>query len=107
LEHHEVGCRVLEPSYVGRNVVADPGATIGPFAVIGDGCKIEGNAVIRDSVLWDRVTIGSGARVEGAILASHVIVGDHATIEAGAVIGHGAHIAPGSYLQGNARLSVS
>lgn len=107
LERNEVGCRVVEPSYVGRDVVVDPGATIGPFAVIGDGCKIESQAIVRDSVLWDRVTIGTGATVEGAILASRVVVGDHAHIEAGAVIGHGARIPAGEYFRGPEKIDAA
>jgi len=92
------------PSFVGNDVTIDPTAVVGPYAVIGDGCRIGAGAEIRDAVLWDDVTIGDDARVSDAILASGVRIGARAIVADGAVIGHAAHIAPGTKLEVDARV---
>jgi len=106
LEHRSVPCRLLQPSYIGHDVIVAPDATIGPYAVIGDHCRIGSGVHVRHSVLWDGVEIGSGASVDGAILASKVIVGAGATIAAGAVVGHGAEIPPDTRVAADARVAV-
>jgi mannose-1-phosphate guanylyltransferase len=65
--------------------VAD-GATVGPRAVLGPGCRVEAGAEVRDSVLLDGCTVGAGARVSGSILAPGVEVAPGAALD-GAVIG--------------------
>ncbi len=92
------------PSFVGHGVTIDPTAVVGPYAVIGDGCHIGVGAKIRDAVLWDNVTVGDGAHVSDAILASGVRIGDGAVVAHGAVIGHAAHVAPGTTLEADARI---
>jgi mannose-1-phosphate guanylyltransferase len=61
-------------------VYADPSATIdrsaqlGPNVVVGAHSSIGPGAQLRDTVLWDDVTIEEGALVERAILATGVTV---------------------------------
>ena len=43
----------------------------------GEGTVIEGDAEVRDSILWERVRIGRGARLR------HCLIGDDVTIPAG------------------------
>jgi len=45
---------IFPPVVIGNQCEIRPGATIGPYAVIGDGWKIEKDAVVRHSVLWER-----------------------------------------------------
>ena len=92
------------PSFVGEGVIIDETAVVGPYAVLGDGCRIEAGAVVRDAVLWDGVVVGAGARVSDAILASNVRVGSDAVVAQGAVVGHAAHIAAGVTLDPDARV---
>ena len=95
---------VTAPSYVGAGVTIEPGARVGPYAVIGDGCRIERGAVVSNTILWDGVHVGAGARVEGAIIAARTMVGAEVVIKPGAVIGHGAEIEAGALVAGAARI---
>ncbi len=42
------------PVVIGNNCVVEPGAVLGPYAVIGDGWHIGKGATVRNSVLWER-----------------------------------------------------
>jgi NDP-sugar pyrophosphorylase family protein len=46
--------KIHAPVVIGNDCVVEPGATIGPYAVIGDGWLIEKGAHISHSVLWER-----------------------------------------------------
>jgi lipopolysaccharide/colanic/teichoic acid biosynthesis glycosyltransferase/dTDP-glucose pyrophosphorylase len=77
---------VAERVWVGRNTTISPGTylmgpvvigdkcsiakgaqIIGP-AVIGDGCEISAGAVVRESILWNNVSLEKGARSEYCIV---------------------------------------
>jgi mannose-1-phosphate guanylyltransferase len=95
---------VVPPVHAGGDVVVDASARIGPNVVLGKSCSIGAGAVIRESVLWDRVSVGSGAVIEHAILASRVTVGPQARVGAGSVIGHDVSVEPGATIEPGARL---
>ncbi len=46
--------RIIPPVVIGDNCVIEAGATVGPYAVIGDDWTIEREAHISHSVLWGR-----------------------------------------------------
>ena len=98
--------QVVAPSFIGRNVSIDTDAEVGPFAVIGDNCKIATGASVRDSVLWDGVEVGAGAHIEGTIIASNAHIGARAKIAAGAVIGHDARVDDDAVLASDARVAA-
>jgi NDP-sugar pyrophosphorylase family protein len=95
------------PSFLGDGALIDATAEVGPYGVLGQNCRIGPNAFVRDSVLWDGVTVEAAARVADSILASDVCVGKMAVVEMGAVIGHGAVIAPNTVLEPEARVGGS
>ena len=43
---------IIPPVVIGSNCIIEPGATLGPHAIIGDHWTIEGKAKIANSVLW-------------------------------------------------------
>ncbi len=45
---------IIPPVVIGNHCTVEPGVTLGPYAVIGDGWTIERGAQIRHSVLWER-----------------------------------------------------
>jgi len=90
---------VVPPIYAGADVVVDASATIGPNVVLGRGCSIGPNAVVRESVLWERISVGAGAFIEEAILASGVVIGANARVARGSVIGHDVTVEPGAVLE--------
>lgn len=95
------------PVYVGRGCRIAPDAVVGPYTVLGDGCDVGAQAVVRDSLLWDGVTVEPGARLEWSIIASRARIGAGARIGHGAVIGHGATIPAESSVEANARIPVT
>jgi mannose-1-phosphate guanylyltransferase len=80
------------------------GATVGPRAVVREGCEIGEGAVVSDSVLLEGCRVGSRATIEGSILGSGVEVGDGATIGEDSVIGDGAVIEPGASVPAGSRI---
>ena len=85
------------PVVIGNNCVVEPGATLGPYAIVGDGWHIRSGARVSHSVLWERYpyydeegrettaeeresvdkhVVGSGVTVERSIVAGGEIVAD-------------------------------
>jgi mannose-1-phosphate guanylyltransferase len=64
------------------------GATIGPRAVLGPGCRVAAGGEVRESVLLDGCSVGEGARVSRSILSAGVEVPPGAELD-GAVVGRG------------------
>jgi NDP-sugar pyrophosphorylase family protein len=65
---------ITPPVLLGRNVALAPGACVGPYAVLGAGCRIGVNAVVRESILWEDVCVAPGARLYRSILGAGVHV---------------------------------
>jgi NDP-sugar pyrophosphorylase family protein len=97
---------VIPPVHVAADVVVDASAKIGPNVVLGRGCSIGAEAAVRESVLWERVSVGAGAVIEEAIIASGATIGPKAQISKGSVIGHDVTVEPGTVLQPGARLGM-
>lgn len=45
---------IIPPVIIGHDCIIEKGATIGPYAIIGDGWTIEKDARVSNSVLWKR-----------------------------------------------------
>jgi mannose-1-phosphate guanylyltransferase len=106
-----LGCRALQghpgvvpPVHAADDVVVDASAKIGPNVVLGKGCSIGADVTIRESVLWERVSVGPGAIIEEAIVASGATIGPQARVGKGSVIGHDVTIAPGRVLEAGSRV---
>ena len=68
------GVTLVPPVVLGPDVALAPGVSLGPYAVLGAGCRLASGAIVRDSVLWERVQVGEGAQVQGCVLATGVHV---------------------------------
>ena len=69
------GSSIVPPVVIGKDCHIEPNARIGPFAVLGNGCRVKNNSVVENSVLWDGVKIGSHCTIRQSILGKGVIVG--------------------------------
>jgi len=49
--------RIVPPVVLGNGCAVEPGATLGPYAVIGDGWTLEAGCRVRNSVLWERYAV--------------------------------------------------
>jgi mannose-1-phosphate guanylyltransferase/phosphomannomutase len=45
---------IIPPVVIGNNCIIEPGATLGPYAVVGDDWRIQKKVQLRHSVLWGR-----------------------------------------------------
>lgn len=45
---------IIPPVVIGNNCIVEPGATLGPYAVIGDDWRIQKGVRLQHSVLWER-----------------------------------------------------
>jgi mannose-1-phosphate guanylyltransferase len=66
---------------VGAGAEVAAGATIGPRAVLGQGCRVADGAEVRESVVLDGCAVGEGAKVTGSILSAGVEVAPGAVLE--------------------------
>jgi len=57
---------IVPPVVIGNHCIVEPGTTLGPYAVIGDGWTIEKGARVVRSVLWERYPMfrDDGSRVD-------------------------------------------
>lgn len=65
---------LLGPIIIGNDCTVDNGAQIIGPASVGNGCQISSGALIRESILWDGVSISNGSKIEYSIIgeSSHV-----------------------------------
>lgn len=89
----QVGGAVL----VGRGVRVRRGSRLLGPTVLGEGCLVEEDASVEQSVLWEHVRIGAAARVLNSILGQGVIIGAGAVVE-GAVLADGVQVRGGCVL---------
>lgn len=58
--------KIVPPVVIGNDCTIEPGATLGPYAVIGDGWTIGRDAKVSRSVLWERYPM---VRADGSQLS--------------------------------------
>ncbi|HEV7178948.1 MAG TPA: NDP-sugar synthase, partial [Candidatus Baltobacteraceae bacterium] len=100
------GENVIAPVHLDTDVEIADGARVGPNVVLGKGCRVQTGASIRDSVLWDAVTVGENAQIQDTIIASRSRVGKNVKIGSGSVIGHDTQIEDGTVLEPGARVGA-
>jgi mannose-1-phosphate guanylyltransferase len=81
------GVEAQGPIYLGARVHIEPGAHLGPYSVLYEGCKIGRDAKVSSSILWADCFVGHGAQVRDAILGLEVVVEPYAVVDPGAVLG--------------------
>ena len=99
------------PPVVERSATIEEHVVIGPATRIGAGAQVRGpaslgvqvrleaDAVVQDSVLWDACQLERGARVSSSILAAGCVVGQHAVVQ-DSVLGEGVRVRPGAIVHG-------
>ncbi len=72
---------LLGPIVIGDGcTIEDRAQIIGP-AVIGNRCKISRGVLIRESILWDDISLSNGAKIEYSILGERSYVPDNSNIK--------------------------
>ncbi|MBC5825441.1 MAG: NDP-sugar synthase [Candidatus Eremiobacteraeota bacterium] len=84
-----IGVHLEAPVYIGAGVSIAPGARVGPYTALYDGCALNDSATVSTSVLWPNCRVGARAVIRDAILGLDVSVADDATVAPGSVLGRG------------------
>jgi NDP-sugar pyrophosphorylase family protein len=68
------GPLVVPPVYIGKNCEISQDAQLGPYAVLGDGCRVRSGAVVENSILWPGATVGNNSSVQNSIIGEGVAI---------------------------------
>ena len=68
------GPHILQPALIGEGCIISEKARVGPYTVLGDGCRVEDNAVVENSVCWDGAVVEKGAAVTGCIVGNGCVI---------------------------------
>ena len=99
-------CRegVAPPVWIGENVSIASGASVGEYAVIGDGCRIAQGASVRNSVIGPGSYVGKRAELRGALVCGGCVVKADAAMYDGSVLGAGSVLSESSVVSPNVRI---
>jgi NDP-sugar pyrophosphorylase family protein len=75
------GPLVVPPVYIGKNCEISKDAQVGPYAVLGDGCRVRSGAVVENSILWTGVTAGNNCSVQNSIVDERVVIDSGANVK--------------------------
>ena len=87
--------KIRRPICIGENSKVEDGSRLGPNALLGRNCSIEGHSQVSNSILFDDVTVGEDCEINGAILASRVKLSKGVKIGRGSIISPNVTVAEG------------
>lgn len=90
--------QVNPPVYIGRRVKVEPGATIGPYAILEEGVVVKKNARVFNSIVWQRTVVGDGAYIYDSILMNNAFVKPQVKVVS-SIIGSGCEISRDTYYE--------
>lgn len=94
---------ITPPCYIGKNTVLEPGCSIGPYAVLGEGSHISRGAVIERSVV-DGAHIGPNVDAKNSVILRGASVREGALLSEGSVIGEDTIIGEGTVVHEKVRI---
>lgn len=113
------GITLTPPCWIDRDVELEPGAIVGPYAVISRECRVGERAVVQRSVLLEGTAVDSRASLDGTILCpgsaaqkksilkDGAVLGDNALAEEGAILLERVRLWPGQTAPAGCRLARS
>ena len=72
--HIPRNAKIFGPCLIGKNCYLGNNVTIEPYCIIGDGCRIEAFAHLKDCILWQNV------RVHRNVSLTHCVIGQDAEV---------------------------
>lgn len=66
------GAKLEGPCLIGKNSRIAKGAKIGPYTVIGERARIGKNVRLRESILWNNVTLGADVSLDTCLVGHHI-----------------------------------
>ncbi len=92
------------PCYVCAEAEIASGVRIGPYAVIGKGCRIGSYSSVKHSVLMRRARLRENVELRGCILCENVHAESSVSVFDGAAIGGGAWLESGATIRPGVRV---
>jgi len=68
------GALIVPPVHIGKDCEISQDAQVGPYAVLGDGCRLRSGAVVENSILWTGATVGNNSSVQNSIIGEGVAI---------------------------------
>jgi NDP-sugar pyrophosphorylase family protein len=68
------GPLMVPPVHIGENCEISQDAQVGPYVVLGDGCRVRSGAVVKNSILWKGATVGNNCSVQNSIIGEGVAI---------------------------------
>lgn len=93
---------IIPPCYIGKNVTLEPGCSIGPYGVLGEGAYVSCGAAVADSVVEGH--IGPGVNVKGSVLLKGSSAREEAVLLEGSVIGENTILGEGTVVHERIRI---
>ena len=94
-----LGNRVRKPYYVSRNAAVHKTAKIGPYTVLSDRVRVDREAVVRNSIIFEETRIGENCMVDDSIIGERVSIGQETRIGKGSIVAGEINIADGSTIR--------
>lgn len=66
--------KIIPPVMIGADCHISAHATVGPYAVLGKGCRLDEHSVVEHSVLWNGVRVEAGARLSRCIVGHDSVI---------------------------------
>ena len=110
--YRESNVTLHRSSHIGSDTVVGTGSVISEGAsvsgsIIGRNCSIGPGAVIRDSYIWDSVSIEAGATIDSAIVASGAVIKSNAIVCEDCVISYNVVIGPNHIVSRGTRVTTA
>lgn len=70
------GPLIIPPVYIGQDCKIAENAQVGPYATLGNRCRLKRGAVVEQSVCWDDIEIGIDSTVRNSVLGNGITIGD-------------------------------
>ncbi|MBI5625118.1 MAG: NDP-sugar synthase [Elusimicrobia bacterium] len=80
------GAVLKAPCLIGKGCVVEAGAQVGPHTVIGDRGRISSQAVLKNCILFENVTVGRNVHLSNCILGANGNVQENITVYEAAVL---------------------
>jgi mannose-1-phosphate guanylyltransferase/phosphomannomutase len=95
---------LIAPVVLGRNVIVEAGATVGPESVLGNAAIVARHASLQRTVAWSDTYFGESSALSGSTIADRNIIKERVTVGEGTVIGSSCIIGSGAIVRPNVKL---
>lgn len=96
--------RIEGPVLIGGGCTVDRNCVIKGLVALGSGCQIAEGAIVEGALLWRDCKIGKGTKLKNCVLASNCYVGDETEILDNCVLGDNVTIGKGNKLPQGVRV---